>query len=646
MKYEKNLVSVIIPTYNCEDYITKCVESIENQTYKNIEIVICDDCSKDNTREVIKDLEKKYNNIVVLYNDKNLKAAATRNKCIEVAKGEFIAIQDADDYSALNRIEKEVDFLLKNANIDYVCAGAFIFEDDKICGKRVAQEKVLEDKDFCKGMPCIHGTALFRRSAIEKVKGYRVDKMTVRGQDFDMIVRMQINNLKGYRMSECLYYYREDVNAFKRRKFKNRFNEYKMRKMYYKQLNLTFFQRLHRFRPLFVAFIPKGVLKFYRRKKEKKNTNYADRIKVAQVLRGMDIGGIETFLMNVCRNIDKNKFQIDFIYFDTKENFYDNELRNMGINIHYVPKTKNILKHILCLRKKFKDERYDVVHGHSSWYNGVVLFSAWLARIKTRISHSHSTSDGKSNNMTRSIYRKLSKFLIYTFANRFCACGIEAGKYLYYNRKKVQDKVVILKNGIDINKFKNIDNEKVMQEFNLNNNEIILGNISRFEPVKNHEFMLNIAEELVKRNANFKMILVGDGSLIENIKQKIISKNLSNYIILPGKRTDIPELLKCFNIFILPSKYEGFPFVTVEAQAAGIPMILTENIDRNTNICEELVKYLGIEEKDVKLWCDEIEKIYLNFNYQKSNEKYLEIITDKGYNINKTIDNLVELYSK
>ncbi len=279
----KPLVSVIIPAYNCAKYIEKCVETIENQTYNNIEIIICDDCSTDNTREILMDLESKYSNIKILHNKTNLKAAATRNKCIKNANGNFIAIQDADDYSDQCRIEVQVDFLMRNPDIDYVSSSAIIFDENGKKGERMFDDKILTDKDFYKSLPLMHGSTLFKKTALIKVGGYRIDKSTVRGQDADMFYRMQIAKIKGATTSDILYYYNEDDSAFRRRKYKYRIYAYKMRKMYFKQMDLNFFERLYRFKPLIVGLIPKSWHKKYRKIKESNILKVNDNEKVLLV---------------------------------------------------------------------------------------------------------------------------------------------------------------------------------------------------------------------------------------------------------------------------------------------------------------------------------------------------------------------------
>lgn len=265
-KYIKNLVSVIIPAYNCEKYIEEAVESIENQEYKNIEIIICDDGSTDKTKDKINQLAKKYKNIIPLFNSKNLKIVKARNKCLEECNGEFITSQDADDYSEKSRLKIQVEFLKRHSEIGYVSCGMYkVDEKGKKIGKVEFNEKQITDKDFVKGSPAAHAPTMFRREVLEKSNGYRDDKITRCIEDYDLFFRLQILGIKGYLLSDILYYYRQDNNFKKRRNYKCRIDEYKIRKKYYIQLSLSRMERLYRFKPLIVGLIPKYIIEKIRK---------------------------------------------------------------------------------------------------------------------------------------------------------------------------------------------------------------------------------------------------------------------------------------------------------------------------------------------------------------------------------------------
>lgn len=267
---ESPKVSVIIPLYNVESYLEKCVDSILNQTYTNFEIIMCDDCSTDDTLKKAKELAKKDSRIKVLENSRNLRAAATRNKCIENATGKYILIQDADDYSEKTRIEKEVKALEENLEYSFVATAYYRVNEDGIWGEYFPWSEKPTNKDFLWGLPYVHGTALFKKEVLEEVKGYRISKDTARTEDFDLFLRLHIAGYKGINIMEKLYYYNENIDAYMRRKYRYRIDEAKMRWNAYKKLHLMPIGIVFAIKPLIVGLIPRKLQYSMRKKVTKK----------------------------------------------------------------------------------------------------------------------------------------------------------------------------------------------------------------------------------------------------------------------------------------------------------------------------------------------------------------------------------------
>lgn len=259
-------VSVIIAMYNCENTIERCIESIENQTYQNIEIIVCDDCSIDNSVEKVEQLKLKYSNIILLKNDKNMRAAATRNKCIENATGEYIAIQDADDYSHPKRLEKEVKVLRENKDLSFVSTAMYRVNSSGIYGIIKSKQKNPTNKSFLRGSSYSHGSAMFRKSALEKIGGYDTNKKFIRIEDANLFMQLHIAGMKGENMEEPLYYYQEDENAYSRRKYRYRISAFKLRWINYKKMGLMPIGMIYAFRPLIVGLVPNRIAYFIKRK--------------------------------------------------------------------------------------------------------------------------------------------------------------------------------------------------------------------------------------------------------------------------------------------------------------------------------------------------------------------------------------------
>lgn len=251
-------VSVIIATYNCEKYIKECIESILSQTFKDLEIIICDDASTDNTSEVLNEYSDD-SRIRIIRNEKNMFAATARNRCIKIAKGKYVAIQDADDYSALDRLEKQVKFLEENSKYDFVGTGIHQFNDAGIWATGIKVKEPIKE-DFLFATPFAHATLLIRKEVLLKINGYRISKETKRVEDYDMIMRMYAKGYIGYNLEEPLYYYRVDQNAVKRRKYKYRIDEAIVRYRCFKALDLFPRGYIYIIKPLVVGIIPYRVL--------------------------------------------------------------------------------------------------------------------------------------------------------------------------------------------------------------------------------------------------------------------------------------------------------------------------------------------------------------------------------------------------
>lgn len=236
---EKKLVSVIIACHNAEGFIDECLESVVNQSYKNIEIIICDDASTDNSYSLLKEWQTKDSRIILLQNNENVFQAASRNFCIDVAKGDYLLIQDIDDISELNRIEVLLYNLIKN-KVDFVSSSMATIDDQGIVNyKKLLEHKKNPNKyNFLWNVPFNHPATLFSTKAVKKVRGYRVDKETRRGEDYDMFMSLYSIGYKGMNVAEPLYLYRLDTDNFKRRTFAARIDECKIRFKGFKKLNI------------------------------------------------------------------------------------------------------------------------------------------------------------------------------------------------------------------------------------------------------------------------------------------------------------------------------------------------------------------------------------------------------------------------
>ncbi len=257
---DKPLVSFIVGVYNTKNFedLKRSVESMLGQTYENIEIVICDDCSTNGAYEYLLENYGENEKIVLLRNEINGGAGVARNNALKHASGKYIAIQDDDDYSDNSRIEKQVYFLENNKEYGFVSTGLNKFDALGVWSSIVLKEKPVK-RDFRFYSQHIHAATLFKRDCLNFVGGYRISKETARGEDYDLFMRLYSNGFMGYNLQECLYYYNYDRKLTRKIKYKYKWNEAKIRFKGFRGLKLPIKDYIHVLRPLIAGLLGEGL---------------------------------------------------------------------------------------------------------------------------------------------------------------------------------------------------------------------------------------------------------------------------------------------------------------------------------------------------------------------------------------------------
>ena len=271
MEEELKKVSIIMGIYNCEKTLDEAINSIENQTYKNWELIMCDDGSTDKTYNIAQKYKEKYKEkIILLKNEKNEGLNYTLNKCLKKAGGDYIARMDADDISMEERLEKQVKVLNINKNIDIVSSDMVFFNESGDWGKTNVV-KFPQKKHFIKGTPFCHAPCMVRKKAYISVEGYSEDKKLIRVEDYHLWIKMYYKGYRGTNINEPLYKMRDDRNAYSRRLYKYRINEAYVRYLAFKLLNLNKLKSFYILRPLIVGLIPYRLYKNNRRFRIQRN---------------------------------------------------------------------------------------------------------------------------------------------------------------------------------------------------------------------------------------------------------------------------------------------------------------------------------------------------------------------------------------
>lgn len=232
-----NKISVIMPTYNVAPFVEEAAYSILNQTYKNLELIVVDDCSTDGTYEKLQKIAKKDERVILCRNDVNSKICKSLNKALNYATGAYIARMDGDDISLPTRFEKEIQFLDNHPEYALVSCPMIYYDESGEWATGKAKEKPMKE-DFRFGTPFCHAPSMIRTSALKKVNGYTATKFTERIEDYYLWYKLYKAGFMGYNLQEPLYKMRNDKNAFSRRKFNDRIRNARLRIIVAKGLNL------------------------------------------------------------------------------------------------------------------------------------------------------------------------------------------------------------------------------------------------------------------------------------------------------------------------------------------------------------------------------------------------------------------------
>ena len=360
--------------------------------------------------------------------------------------------------------------------------------------------------------------------------------------------------------------------------------------------------------------------------------NDKEPIRVLHVVGTIICGGIENLVMDIYRNIDREKVQFDFIAYDNSEHIYDDEIKALGGKIIYMPRFKVINSR--SFKKAWKNffktnPQYHIIHIHKTPAASVYIKIAKQFGLKV-IVHSHQSKAETSGIIKRLIIehykRPLGKIADYRFA-----CSKRAGEYMFGRKASF----TIINNGINTKRFVFDPKARkiVREEFGLKDDFAVL-HVGRFNEVKNHVFLIDVFAELAKKNEKSKLVLLGDGALLNEIKGKVNSSGISDKVVFLGNRGDVEKFMQAADVFCLPSFAEGFPIVAVEAQASGLPILASTGVPIEINLTDR-VKFLSLAE-GARKWAEELLEMR-----NPEREGYDKIVSEKGYDISITARRLV-----
>lgn len=372
----------------------------------------------------------------------------------------------------------------------------------------------------------------------------------------------------------------------------------------------------------------------------RKNTQ----LRVLHVVSTRPIGGVGSFLKNMSDFINMKAFEFSFIFSSgILKGEFEDHMKDLGMNTYILPdfytKPLSYVRETFSFYKKYH-KNFDIIHVHSPNIGSLHLALAKHYDISVRICHSHSTKG--SDKMISSIINFFLNKVSILFSTNFMACSLDAGEFLFGKTRSFD----VINNSIDLEKFlfNKTTRYHYRNKLGFKESDIILGHIGYFQPVKNQSFLINVlnslnnSKELLKNK--YKLILVGEGPEINNVKKEVQKFNLESQVFFLGQRTDVANLLSSFDLLVMPSLFEGFPLSLIEAQASNLPCIVSDSISTTVNV-NGRVKFINISNlRAVDFWVTAIE------NTKVEDRNSLVATTMTNFNSSTQINNLQALYSK
>lgn len=325
-------------------------------------------------------------------------------------------------------------------------------------------------------------------------------------------------------------------------------------------------------------------------------------IRVLQCVNDMHRAGLETMLMNYYRNLDRTQIQFDFLTHRPYKSDYDDEILSLGGKVYYAPRLypQNYPTYFKWMANFFYEHpEYKIVHSHIDSMSYLPLLAAKKAGVPFRIAHSHNTAIDKDFKYPLKQYFRLK---INTVCNERLACGQEAGKFLFGNKK-----FKVIPNAIDAEKFY-FDEEiryKKRTEIGITD-EFVIGHVGRISYQKNHKFLIEIFNELLKIEPNSILLLVGVGEKEEEVRKQIHKFGIDEKVRFLGNRSDVNELYQAMDVFVMPSFFEGIPVVGIEAQFADLPCVFSDKVPEEVKFNDKC-EFVSLE-KSAEEWAKSIRK--------------------------------------
>ncbi len=361
-------------------------------------------------------------------------------------------------------------------------------------------------------------------------------------------------------------------------------------------------------------------------------------IRVLHVLGGLSLGGAESRIMDLYRNIDREEMQFDFLVHSAKEEHFDKEIKTLGGNVYRIPRFKmyNWFQYKKALKQFFAEHKeFRAVHGHMTSTASIYLPIAKKAGVPITIAHSRSAG------VPGGIKGFLTKWLRSSLKHKtdYClACSKEAGEAVFGKEWSDKGKVEVVPNAIAAEKYVYDEGVRNAKRAELGvEDKLVIGHVGSFREPKNHVFLIQIFAEIYKKRKDAVLLLLGAGALMEQIKAQVKEAGLEDVVLFLGNQGNVSPYYQAMDFLVFPSLFEGLPGTIIEAQTAGLRCLISENITKEVQITE-LVKGYSLD-KSAAEWA---ECVLANCGYERKNR--LADVEKAGFDISAQIGRYKEIY--
>lgn len=642
------VISVIMGIYNCGDTLSEAIECIVHQTFADWELIMCDDGSNDDTYEIAISYKEKYpEKIIVLQNEKNRGLNYTLNKCLKQAKGKYIARMDGDDRCDKERFAIEINVLEKEPEIAIVSTDMEFFDESGVWGK-ISHPEYPVPEDFVKESPFCHAPCMVKREAYMKVKGYSVSDKLLRVEDYHLWIKMYKCGYRGKNIHKCLYQMRDDRNAYSRRSFKNRLNEYYVKRLAIRTFRLKKWNYLLALRPIIVGLLPNCVYDKLHKgrlaKKESWKSLDMQKKKILFLIHDLGQGGAEKVLVNLVNNINRNEFDISVTVLfgeGINEQFLKPDIKFKAVWPKMIPGNSKLMKLVSPkqLHKIVVKENYDIEVSYLEGPSARVISGCQNKNTKL-ISwiHGEQKSLKKVSESFRS--KKEAKKCYEKFDQTICVS--ETVKKDFCKLLNYQRPCCVLYNTVESNKIIEKSKEPVPE---LESDKFFkLIAVGSLKTIKGYNRLLHIIFRLKQENKKIRLYVLGIGPQEKELKEYVEKKGLKENIIFLGYQTNPYKYVAKSELFVCSSFAEGFSTAATEALIVGTP-VCTVNVSGMKEMLGEDNEYGIVTENSEEALYEGIKNI-VDDPKKLKHYKRMAQIRGKIFNTQITTEKVEKLFSE